>query len=523
MSKKLITLTILILCFGIFIIGCSSKEVLPTTLSPEQSIKEIIISKGVNYDFLSDQAYMNYLNTLGSSLITNKLSETPNYAIGNLDEDNIPELAVFIERDPDNIDDDGSLDIYKFDDDKYVLIDSISMNYDNGNNQIIIGKISEEQNGLFLNNSVGAHSGITYGFILKDEKLHSILNENKVSLISVYTNNEIKDIDNDGILEFSIYSVDPETTELSIVGSDKMTLWYKWNGKDSATLVKIERKDYSIEASDKEIFSEAKELIENNFSESLVYLVENKDDLSKYDNTQLLMAYISKIDELNFEKSVEIENLFVKYQEYENFDYLFKKYGLSIEKLNSLEYLNREKVLKDEEELKQHLIKNIKLGYRLSTSEGMYYYLIDHQKLVDALSENISKEYSDYLSILALDTNEPFMNDGSLMISMEKLAERILIVESFKMVYPYSDFLSEINEIYRWYIYAYFYGDNHISNFDYNTSVMKDEVIQEFEKSIEKYQYTNFADIIGGFMESLKLTNNVVNNEIREKLNNRLD
>lgn len=522
MSRKLILLSIFLLCLSIFTIGCSPKDSLPTTLTPEQSIKEIIVSKGTNYDFLSDKAYMNYIKTLGNNLANNKQSETFHYTIGNLDEDNIPELALFKERDPNNIDDEGSLEIYKFDGEKYVLIDSISMNYDNTNYQMEIGKISKEQNGLLLNNSVGAHSGITYGFILEDRKLKSIFDENKISLLSIYTSNEIKDIDNDGILEFSIYTVDPETVDSSSAGSDKMTLWYKWGGEDSANLTKVERKDYSKEPSDKEIFNQGQELIENNFPESLLYILENKDNLSKHDNTQLLMEYISKLDEMSSDKNFEIDNLFIKYEKDQYFDYLFDKYGLSIEKLNSLEYLGREKVLKDEKELKTHLVDHIKLGYKLHSSEGIYYYLIDYQKFVDTLGENLSNEYKDYLKLLAFDTNRPYKSDGRLTISMDNLAERILFAESFKMIYPYSEFVPKVHYLYDCYIYAYFYGDSHVPSFDDNL-VMKNEVLQEFERSIEKYQYTNFADIIRGFMENLKTNNNIINDEIRVKLNNRLN
>lgn len=121
------------------------------------------------------------------------------------------------------------------------------MNYDNTNYEIAIGKISEATKGILLNNSVGAHSGITYGFILEDNKLKSILNENKISLISIYTENQIKDIDNDGILEFSIFTIDPETEGKNIEDSDKMVLWYKWDGKDSGDLVKVERPAYTEE------------------------------------------------------------------------------------------------------------------------------------------------------------------------------------------------------------------------------------------------------------------------------------
>lgn len=523
MLQKITLFLCTILCISLIAIGCSAKESLPESLNSEESIKQIIINKGENYNFLRDEAYMDYMKTLATELVNNKEAFPPHYAIGNLDGDNIPELALFQERNPENMEDEGNLEIYKFNGEKYVYIDKISMNYDNTNYHIKIGKISEMQNGLFLNNQVGAHSGITYGFILKDGKLQSILNEDKLSLISIYTGNEIKDIDNDGILEFSVFTVDPETSDSSLAGSDKMTLWYKWNGKDSADLIKVERTDYSKENSDKEIFNQAKNLIQNNFPETFKYIDENKDELSKFDNTKLLMEYISKLDEMCFDKSMEIDELFVKYQKEQYFDYLFDKYGLSIDKLNSLEYLRREKVLKDEEELKAHLIDYINLGYKLYTSEGMYYYLIDYQKIIDAFSKNITNEYNDYLKILALDTNQPFMNDGSLTISMDSLAERILMVESFKMLYPYSDLLPEIKNIYNNYIYTFFFGDNHDPNFNLDTFVMKDEIIQEYKKTIEKYEYTSFANIIRDFMEYLKANNNVVDDEIRAKLEDRLD
>ena len=520
MWKKSIKFIISILCLTIFTIACSKNESFPTTLNLEQSIKEIIISKGSNYDFLKDASYIEHMYKFSSELTESK---SPIYALGNLSEDNIPELAIFNKRDPNNVNDEGSLEIYKFNGEKYVSIDKVSMNYDNDNYQIVIGKISENQNGLLLNNQVGAHSGLTYGFVLEDEKLKNILDDKKLSLISIYTNNQIKDIDNDGILEFSIYTVDPETEDSSSVDSDKMTLWYKWDGSDSADLVKIERKDYSKDDSNIEVFNEAKTLIESNLSESLKYMDEHKNQLSKFHNTELLINYIEHLEEMSYDAGIEIENLFIKYQNNENFDYLFKKYGLSMEKLNSLEYLNREKVLKDEEELKKHLVEHINLGYKLVTSEGIYYYQVDNQKLVTIFEENITNEYSDYLKILSLETNEPFMNDGSLVITMDKLAERILLVESFKMIYPYSNFLPKINEIYNWYMQTYFFGDNHDPNFDIGTFVMKEKVINEFEKTIEKYEYTNFANIIQGFVNDLKANNNIINDEIRNKLNDRLN
>ncbi|NLK44409.1 MAG: hypothetical protein GX300_08455 [Tissierellia bacterium] len=523
MIRKSIKLIFLALALIVLTLGCSQQEALPEVLSKEQSIKEIILSKGDNYNFLKDELYIEYMNKLGQDLVVNKEASPPHYAIGNLDEDNIPELVVFKERDPNNKEDEGSLEVYKFIGDKYSLLDETTMNYDNTNYQIKIGKISESTNGILLSNSVGANSGITYGFVLEDNKLKSIFNESKISLISIYAKNEIKDIDNDGILEFSIFTVDPETEATSIEDSGKMILWYKWNGKDSGDLVKVEREGYSETITEEEVFNQGKSLINENFNEALGFIMENKDLLSKYENVELIKEYINKLGELSFDKSIEVDSLFVKYQEGENFDHLFRKYGLSMEKLNSLEYLNREKTLKDEGELKEDLIENISLGYKLATSEGVYYYLIDYQKFVDLLGDRITNEYKDYLKILALDSNEPYMLDGSLVISMEKLAERILQVESFKFVYPYSDLLPEVKDIYLRYANTYFFGDLHTPNYDEKTFVMREEALQEFQRALENYSYTNFADIIRGFMKDLEDNNNIIDDSVRNKLAEKLN
>jgi hypothetical protein len=520
--RRKTTFVILVLIIGILIISCTKKESLPSNLTLEQSIKEIITSKGNGYNFLKDQGYMEHMNKLGKELTPNNTSEETHYAIGDLDGDTIPELAVFKQRNPDDVNDEGSLEIYKFNGEKYKIIDKIAMNYDNTNYQIVIGRITENQNGLLLNNQVGAHSGITYGFILKDGKLKEILNEKKLPLISVYTSNEIKDIDNDGILEFSIYIIDPETEDSSSVGSDKITLWYKWDGKDGGTIVDLERKDLSTIPSDKDVFQQAKDLIDSNLFESFNYIFENQDKLSKFDNTELLKGYISKLENMLSDKNTELENLFAKYDKVNNYDYLTKKYGLTLNKFNDIEYLKREKILIDEPELKQYLIDNITLGYKLTSSEGMYYFVIDNQKFIDAFGKKITNEYVDYLKILALDTNLPYLNDGALTISLEKLAERIISLENYKMIYPYSNLLSKVDGLYKNYVLIFLYGDNHDPHFNYETNVMKKEILDQFNEVVNEYNYSYFADIIKEFRGELGKNGNKINDRIRKTMNQRL-
>lgn len=516
--KKTLIIIGLFLSLSILIIGCSNTETLPIKLDLEDSIKEIILSKGENYNFLNDSVYIEHIENL-----VHEISADKKYAIGHLNGNNIPELVVFNEKDSKDVDDEGNLEVYSFDGDKYTLLDRVNMGFDNSNYELKIGKISENQRGILLNNNIGTHSGLTYGFILEAGKLKSILNDKKTPLISIYTENEIRDKNNDGILNFSVVTIDPETEDTAIETSDKMTLWYKWNGKDSATLIDVERKDYSKKDSNKKIFNKGKSLISNNFSNTLNFLIENKNQLSKFDLSVLIKDYIENLNNLSSERGTEINNLFYKDGKDQNINYASGKSTASIDNLNSIEYLNREKFLKDNEDIKKHLINNINLGFKLNMSEGLYYYLVDYQKFINLFEEDILNEYADYLRILAFNSNVPFMDDGQLVIGLDGLVERILYAESFKIIYPYSEFLPEIHEVYSNYINIFFFGDLHNPTFDHETKLIKEEALEKFKETSLNYEFTNFAYIINDFLNWLKENNNIVDDFIREKLYNRLN
>lgn len=445
-----------------------------------------------------------------------------NYSIGNLDDDNIPELAIFIGKNPEDEEDEGSLEVYKFDGEKYALMDSVSMNFDASNYQIEIGNLSKEKSGILLNNDVGKRSGMTYGFILKDDKIKSILNSKKLNLVSILTQNQIKDIDNDGILEFSIYTIDPETEDVTIDGSDKMTIWYKWDGKDSADILKVERKELSKDSSDKKLYNQINQSINDDFPNFINLLLANKEKLSNYDNTSLLNKYIDKLESLSYSKSLRIENLFIKNQENKDIDPISDKYEIDINDLNNLEYLNREKVLGDAIEIKEDLMRNINLGYQLSNKEESYYYSVDYKKLSSLFEDNITREYRDYLQIISVNSNQKSSDKGSIDTLDGKLIDRILLLESFKIIYPFSDWYEEVNSIYKSYIYIYLYGDNK-PNFDIETGKIKDSTFEKFQNTISEYPSTNFTDIIREFLNSLEKNSFMLNDTIRIELENRLE
>lgn len=514
MKIKLVFMLLIILSIGIIISGCGIDTAMPAIIPLEESVKEIINSKGENYDFLEDELYNIKMEELIQTILAKLESYKIVYKLGNLDEDNIPELAVFIERNPDDLKDQGLLQIYKFNGTGYVVIDEIQMNYDNNNYAMEIGKISEDQQGLLISNQVGAHSGITYGFILEDGKLKSILNQKKLNLLSIYTNNEIRDIDKDGILDFSIFAINPETEEQSAVGSDKITLWYKWDGIDSGILTRVDSDIHELE-SDKELLEEINALININEAQAFKALVEDQNLISYIDNTILLTNYISHLEDTIEDRNTEIQKLVNNYQT----GFLLNEYGFSIDRLNDLDYLKRGNVLEEEFELNQHLISNLELGYKLRSSEGKYYYSIDYSKLIESLGNSISKEYRDYLGILAFNVNEPYLIGDNLMLTPEKLGYRINFLEKFLITYPYSNFIQQIENTYKSYNKYFIFGDDNNNNFIQNSNQIKDGVIDNWDLYIEKYPNSYLSDILAELSTDIKMNQNIITSEITEKYN----
>ena len=245
--------------------------------------------------------------------------------------------------------------------------------------------------------------------------------------------------------------------------------------------------------------------------------------MSKYDNSILVESYIDQLNELSLRKGIEINNLFLKDEKDASINYMSGNYSANIDNLNSIEYLSREKVLKDNEDIKKHLIDHINLGLKLDIRETSYYYLVDYERFINLFDGNILNEYMDYFKFLAFNSKQPFMNDGGLVIGQEQLMERILFIESFKILYPYSKFLPEVHEFYSNYINVYFLGDIHNSNYDKSTKIIKKEALEKFNKDIENYEFTSFSYIINDFLLWLEENNNLVDDTIKEKLYNRLN
>lgn len=484
----------------------------------QSSIATLIKAHDDKYDYMKDSKYMELMNQLGMSFLTEYSKELngklgTHFNIGNLDGDNIPEMVVYEQRDFKNVDDAGALALYKYKDGTYKQVDKISMNYDNTCINMVIGQAAKDKNAVFIHTGVGAHSEDFYLFTMENEKLINRINNKQASLLSVYSSAQIKDIDKDGILEFSVYTTDPESGDNSSAGSDKMNIWYKWNGKDGVKFIKCEKATpVTKEKTDYKVLSKYNGLIKKgSLSKAYAYLKANNEKLSIRDNSNAVRTYLMTLNK----KLSSMNSAFYKYQEKYNMlenQGIMKKYKLKSTDLNNVNIIKKASVFSKEKDLKKLLLSAKAIGLKVATYEGSYNFIIDYQKLLD-MSTGASSEILDYLKIFAADSNKPGLSGEYVKIPLEDLASRIAAMEEFKFKYPYSKYIPEVSQMHEWYLRGYIFGVN------FNVETVSSETLKRYEKAMNDYDYLILHDILKAYTEGLKESGNRLTESLKEKMN----
>ncbi len=477
--------------------------------SPSCDIRDFIAEKGPDYNYLEDDNYRKYIYGLVKKITQDDNFNPKDFVIEDLNDNGIPEIVIFRQRDPDDKSDPGYLEVYGYELDKYTLYDRVSMNYDNSNYQLETGYLAEDQKGILLNNQVGAHSGMTYGFILESRTLKSILNEKKLNLISTYTDNLIRDINGDGILNFSIYTIDPESDETNLVDSDKILLWYVWDGDDSAELVDIVKdRDIQMTGLENSQMLEYMEglILEESQSFNRVFQ-DNLDFLSKDESTYLLAIHIANLQE-DLDKKTDYINKTVKENSLED---LFE--DLSI--FNNPDYISNLEVLKEWPDLRKSLLINLNLGYKLKRDQtDSLVYKLDYQSFRENYKDHILQEYSDYLAIMASD---PVFKEDNQDQYMACLTNRMLEIETFKSIYPYSNLLDELDDLYDQSLNTYIFGLESNRHFNSDKKI-PDHVFNKFVATSKKYSSSLLGNKLKSFVNYLRDNDNIVDEALIGKI-----
>ncbi len=419
-----------------------------------------------------------YLNLLNQNFDV----DLENYDIGDLDGDSIDEIVMYVNEESGK-DNKGKLLVYSYDGEGYFLLDEIEIKFDKKNIELRVGKISDDKEGIIISNLANDETTVIYVYIIDDGKLVTAINPKKVNLFSINGSPEIKDVDGDGILNFNICTYDPELDKKE---DSKIVIWYKWDGKDSA---KVVRKDYLSEESEEYDINQKYSVISAN-ALTIDDLYSKADEMTKTEFSELLSEYLMLIDSNLENQNIELaKNIFGT--DKRKYDYLFNNHE-SI----GIDELKKRTTLIEDKELNDYLTNNIKKGYMITKIDGKLELKIDYDYFIKSFDGSLTNEMLSYLRIKDAYENRPITDGTILLVDKNEIAMRLSEIENFRLVFPYSTLLDEVLNIYNSYLDALLFLDDEKENVTKSEYKIDAEYKEELVKIKEAYPKTYFSELI---------------------------
>ena len=143
-----------------------------------------------------------------------------------------------------------------------------------------------------------------------------------------------------------------------------------------------------------------------------------------------------------------------------------------------------------------------------------YYYNI--------FKDYVTDDYREYLEITYKENEEPYFTDGSILVSYDKIADRLLTWENFLKKYPNSDLAEIANEKCNTYRRIYILGSDNAptreGGWENNELFyIPENNLKEFNRFIEKYPDSPTVELIKFYLENYK------NIDVDTMLNEKID
>ena len=143
-----------------------------------------------------------------------------------------------------------------------------------------------------------------------------------------------------------------------------------------------------------------------------------------------------------------------------------------------------------------------------------YYYNI--------FKDYVTDDYREYLEITSKENEEPYFTDGSILVSYDKIADRLLTWENFLKKYPNSDLAEIANEKCNIYRRIYILGSDNAptreGGWENNELFyIPENNLKEFNRFIEKYPDSPTVELVKFYLENYK------NKDVETLLNEKID
>lgn len=169
-----------------------------------------------------------------------------NFSLGDLDKDGNIEVVLFNKEKDSDI---KFIEVLKYTKGGLKDLDKYQIKSRSYYSNMTLGRASNDDIGIFIDNGIGSFNGYTELLIMKNNKLTDVLKNGVYGYYQRLEGNIIgsKDINGDGIIEFgfmtNIKSTEDDYEEYLI---PYIKEWYQWNGEKDIVLVRREYYNYDI-------------------------------------------------------------------------------------------------------------------------------------------------------------------------------------------------------------------------------------------------------------------------------------
>ena len=130
----------------------------------------------------------------------------------------------------------------------------------------------------------------------------------------------------------------------------------------------------------------------------------------------------------------------------------------------------------------------------------------------DIFKDYVTDDYRDYLELVTKEYTEPYFGIEEILVSHEKIADRLLAWEDFQKKYPNSDFLAEADIEANVYRRAYILGAYNLHTREGGSEnselyYIPDNILKEFNRFIEANPDSPTVEYINFYLENYKNPN----------------
>lgn len=158
------------------------------------------------------------------------------------------------------------------------------------------------------------------------------------------------------------------------------------------------------------------------------------------------------------------------------------------------------------------------IGYKIETSEGMYYPIIDYGVLYQ-YEDKVTSTVQKYLRLMKRQSDIMAYNDAAVIVPWSELGERLLMAEELLSLEMPSSMKERVEQEFKWGMQSFVFGTNNTPVFNYDDKMITDpEILESFKKLADNGGVIVKA-IMDGYLEVLEEEDYKGTDKVYETLN----